>query len=99
MKRLIALLAGAGFLNGTMASTFVVDGNIAGIVGATISTVALTLIVVAWIDRRIDHKIRNYAAASHMQHYVTLREISNLRELLGHPPLNIPEILKLERAG
>jgi hypothetical protein len=96
MKRLIAVVTAVAFGN-SLAASFVVDGNLAAIATATIATITLTLAVVNWIDKRIDHKIKNYSATVRVQHFVVLRELSSLRELMGHPPLNIPEILKDEK--
>jgi hypothetical protein len=98
MKNLIAIASGVG-LTVPVATAFIVDGNAAAVIGAALSTIGLTLVVVGWIDRRIEHKIKNHESTERVQHYVILRELSNLRELLGHPALNIPEILKNERSG
>lgn len=90
---LLAPVAIAGVVN---ASAFVVDGNTAGALSALVATVIVTLAIVKWIDGRIDHKIRNYANTVRWQHRTTLQEISNLRELMGHPPLNVPELIAVE---
>jgi hypothetical protein len=96
MKKLIAALAGLGMATPS-AAAFVVDGNLAAAITAAISTAGLTMLVVSWIDKRIDHKIKTYASTVRIQHYVVLRELSNIRVLFGHPPLNIPEILEDEK--
>lgn len=95
MRTHIALLSGIAVAMPTTAA-FVVDGNLAAVIGAALSTVGLTIVVLGWLDKRIDHKIRNAMATMNVQHYVTLREVSNLRVLMGHPELNILEILKAE---
>jgi nitrogen fixation/metabolism regulation signal transduction histidine kinase len=94
VKRLVAASAVMGLSN-ALAAPMIVEGNIVAIIGAVVATVTLTLTVVAWIDRRIDHKIRNHANVEQYQFRTLLREISNLRELSGHPPLAMAELLKV----
>lgn len=93
MKKLIVPIFTAGSLN---AAAFVVDGNVAAAVGALVATVIITLTVVKWIDDRISHKIKNYAQVVKWQHRTILQEISNLRELQGHSPLDVDSILAVE---
>lgn len=87
-----ALFAG---LTNTLAAVVLTDGLFASIVGAVIGTVGLTLAVVAWLDRRIEHKMKGRQVIERLRFQILLREISNLRELAGHPPLDVPEMLKL----
>lgn len=89
MKRLSTIATFA-----TLGAAFVFDGNTAAVLAGIVTVVGLTLTVASWIDKRIEHKINNHAALSRLQYHIVLREISNLRELGGHPPLNIPELVK-----
>jgi hypothetical protein len=66
---------------------FAVDQNFLNLVLAFAATVGLVIAVIRWIDKRIDHKIRNYAQLVTLQHKRLLREISVLREVFGHEPL------------
>lgn len=92
MKRLLAGASLAGLANGGVA--FSINSDLATAIGVLIATVTVTLAVVSWIDKRIDHKIRNHATVERLQYATILRELSSIRELGGHPPLNIAEILK-----
>jgi hypothetical protein len=96
MKKLIAAMIAAGASN-SVAAVFVMDGpdKLFAIVGAIVATVTLTLAVVAWIDKRIEHKIRNYAGVANFQLRLVLQELSNLRELEGHPPLDVTTLMKV----
>lgn len=78
----------------TLGAAFAIEGNAAAVLAGIVTVAGLTLTVAGWIDKRIDHKINNRAALVRLQYHIVLREISLLRELAGHPPLNIPEILK-----
>lgn len=96
VKRLLAGASLAGLANGGVA--FSINNDIATAIGVLVATVTVTLAVISWIDKRIDHKIRNHAAITRLQYATILRELSSLRELGGHPPLNVSDILK-ESAG
>lgn len=96
VKRLLAGAALAGLANGGVA--FSINNDVATAIGVLVATVTVTLAVISWIDKRIDHKIRNHAGIARLQYATILREISALRELSGHPPLNLADILK-ESAG
>lgn len=78
------------------AAEFVINQNTFNMLAAFVTTVGLVVAVIRWVDRRIDHKIRNYAALVTIQHKQLLREISVVRELLGARPIKIendePEI-------
>lgn len=78
----------------TIGAAFTLDGNVAAVFAGIVTVVGLTITVAGWIDKRIEHKINNHATLARLQYHIVLREISNLRELGGHPPLNVPEILK-----
>lgn len=96
MRNLLPDIAALGATN-IVATALVIDGNPIALMSAVASTVGLTLAVVKWIDGRIDHKIRNYSNTVKWQFRIILREISNVRELNGHPPLNIPAIESEEK--
>lgn len=92
VRKLLATATFAGLANGGVA--FSINSDLATAIGVLIATVTVTITVVSWIDKRIDHKIRNHATVERLQYATLLRELSNLRELGGHTPLNIVEILK-----
>jgi hypothetical protein len=87
MRTLVFPAVAAGVLNG--AAAFSVDNNLMVAVGVLLTTVTLTLSVTTWIDKRIDHKLKNSVAMINMRFYMTMQEISNLRQLMGHPPLDM----------
>ena len=68
---------------------FTIDQNTANLVVAFVTTVGLVAAIIRWVDKRIDHKIKNYAALVTVQHKTVLREISLIRELMGHPPIPV----------
>lgn len=55
MKVLLPCMLLAGTAN---AAGFMIEDNTAVAVGALVATIALTLAVVAWIDKRIEAKIK-----------------------------------------
>ena len=93
---------------GLAVGEFAVDQNFLNLVLAFAATVGLVIAVIRWIDKRIDHKINNYAQLVSMQmtlqHKRLLREISVLREFLGHEPLkeepdDFPELIPTTKKG
>lgn len=94
-----ALLISAVLAGGLNAAAFAVDGNTIAAITTLLATVITTLSVVKWVDKRIEHKVRNYANTVRWQHRTILLEISALRELMGHSPLNVDLILYEEKNG
>lgn len=80
------------------ASGFAVDGNLVAASGVLVSTIVLTLSVVKWVKDQIKDGIKTYSVTVKWQHKTILREISNLRELMGHSPLDVDDILRNEAA-
>lgn len=73
---------------------FMIDGNLLAAFAALVSTVVATLAVAKWIDSRIQHKLQNHAAIESLEHRAILTQVSILRELLGHPPINADDVLR-----
>lgn len=72
----------------TLAShEFSVDQNLFNLVVAVAATVAVVVAVIKFVESKIDHKVRNYSQLVKVQFKLLRKEISNLRELMGHPPL------------
>jgi hypothetical protein len=61
MKNLIAIASGVG-LTVPVATAFIVDGNAAAVIGAALSTIGLTLVVVGWIDQAHRSQDQEYAS-------------------------------------
>lgn len=90
----MASTVGFGILAGAVnAASFTVDGNLAAAVSVLVATVLITLATVRWIDGRIEHKLANFALKERWEHHAIVREISALRQLLGHTPLDSEEVL------
>lgn len=98
MRKVIPYTLATGLFNGLGAAAFVIDGNLAGIIAAIVSTIGLTLAVISWIDRRIEHKMRNAVSALEVRQYFRdqeiIRQISKLGELQGHPPIDMDRLLE-----
>jgi hypothetical protein len=84
VKLFLAPAGLAGIVNAGIA--FSVDKNLYAALGALVATVGVTMTVIGWIDRRIDHKLRSKATADRLRTIIILRELSSLRELIGAPP-------------
>lgn len=95
-----ATTVGFGLVAGVVnAASFTVDGNLAAAASVLVATVLITLATVRWIDNRIEHKLRNRSVVERWEHAAILREVSALRELLGHTPLDIDEVLSPKKIG
>lgn len=94
MNKILVSSAFAGMLNATAALSL--DGSAIAVIAAVVATVTLTITVVAWIDKRIEHKIQNQTHKERWRYTLLLREVSNLRELMGHPPLNVSRLMEAE---
>jgi hypothetical protein len=94
VKLFLAPAGLAGIVNAGIA--FSVDKNLYAALGALVATVGVTMTVIGWIDRRIDHKLRSKATADRLRTIIILRELSSLRELIGAPPLQAEALLQAE---
>jgi signal transduction histidine kinase len=74
----------AGAANAGAAVT--IDQNMSSLVVMAVTTIGLVIAVINFIDKRIDHKIRNFEQRSNLQHQMVLKEIRHLREQIKKEP-------------
>jgi ABC-type multidrug transport system fused ATPase/permease subunit len=64
------------------AVAFSVDQNLATVVGVLVATVLVVVAVITWIDKRIEHKLRNHEAIEGIRHAAVVERIDTLQEII-----------------